>query len=370
MSGIQFRSKSKSNKRDPQAGMISILVTMLLLIVISLIVLGFAQISRRNQRQTLDQQLSTQAFYAAESGINDARNLIVNAIAGGTTIPAKPDCTNGSGAEAAFYGALVPTIDAANNVAYTCLIVNPAPDTLSFSDVGMTGTVFPLESDNGVPLSSITLTWKNKANSATPTLGCPASANSVFSNTTSWTCGYGVMRFDLVPTNGTFDAISLQARTFTSFLVPVTGGVGAVGFPAAPANINGNNLIAVHCTNTDCTMKITGLSSDQYYMRLNSIYKDVSLDVSAVDGSGNQLALKNAQALIDATGKAQDVLRRIKVHMPLTASNTNQLSDYAIESTDAICKRFVVMNGYFQSYAASVVPGLTSITTPPNPLCQ
>ena len=64
--------------------MVAILVTMNLMIVISLIVLGFAQISRRNQRQSLDRQLSTQAFYAAETAVNDAADLIKTAVQAGT----------------------------------------------------------------------------------------------------------------------------------------------------------------------------------------------------------------------------------------------------------------------------------------------
>ena len=59
------------------------------MIVMSLIVLGFAQISRRNQRESLDRQLSTQAFYAAESGVNDARELITTAAQNNQAIPAK-----------------------------------------------------------------------------------------------------------------------------------------------------------------------------------------------------------------------------------------------------------------------------------------
>jgi len=40
--------------QSKQRGMVAIMITMILMIVISLIVLGFAQISRRNQRQSLD----------------------------------------------------------------------------------------------------------------------------------------------------------------------------------------------------------------------------------------------------------------------------------------------------------------------------
>jgi hypothetical protein len=72
--------------------------------------------------------------------------------------------------------------------------------------------------------------------------------------------------------------------------------------------------------------------------------------------------MQGAQAVIDSTGKAQDVLRRIQVHVPLTPSSENSLSDYALQSSEALCKRFIVMDSYFDNQ----VTGVTST----NPLCQ
>lgn len=357
--------------RQREAGMVSILVTMILLIVISLIVLGFAQISRRNQRQTLDRQLSSQAFYAAETGVNDARNLINQALLTGAIIPTKPDCTNGSGPAAAFYAGLNPVIDGPSKVSYTCIMVDPAPTSLAYSDIGTVGTIVPLTSSSGA-FSRIKLTWQSKTGSATPVAGCPATANTVFVPTGSWNCGYGVLRFDLVPVSGgSMTAASLQDSTLTSFLVPVAAGATTVAYPGgSPVSRNGNNLVATTCTNTGCSMTITGLNTDRYYMRLLSLYKDVSLQISGTDASGAAIEIQGSQAVIDATGKAQDIIRRIQVRLPLAASSTNLMSDYALQTTDAICKRFAATDGYFQSYAAAAVPGLTSITAPPNALCQ
>lgn len=44
------------------------MITIVMMVVISLIVVGFTQVANRNRRQSLDRQLSTQAFYVAESG--------------------------------------------------------------------------------------------------------------------------------------------------------------------------------------------------------------------------------------------------------------------------------------------------------------
>lgn len=341
-----------------EAGLVSIMVTLILMIVISLIVLGFAQISRRNQRQALDRQLSTQAFYAAESGVNDARDLINQAVTAGNTIAAKSDCSPGSG----MYAGLNPDLDGVGNneAEYTCVLVNPTPETLLYGDVGnASSTIVPIVSASGTNISRISLTWRTKDNTATPLTGCPGSTSGVFSPTSAWSCGYGVLRMDLVPTSGTFNYAILQNNTITTFFVPLSVG-GSTG--ADHVAVNGNDRIGVDCSDAECKFDITGFNENQYYMRVSSIYKNVSLQVTAYDAPGNQLTLKDAQAVIDATGKAQDVLRRIQVHVPLTASSQNQMSDYVMQSTDSICKRFVTMDNYFDTQ----VTGVTSS----NPLCQ
>src|ERR1035437_8641163 len=81
-----------------ELGAASIIVTMITMIIISLIVIGFATISRRIQQQSVNTQLSTQAFYAGESGGEDARKGSVAARSAGKTGPGKTSCnTNTDG---------------------------------------------------------------------------------------------------------------------------------------------------------------------------------------------------------------------------------------------------------------------------------
>ncbi len=351
--------------RNKEAGMVSIMVTMILMIILSLVVLGFAQISRRNSRQSLDRQLSSQAFYAAETGVNDVRNLIKNK----GLPPAKPDCTNGSGATAAYYGggpfALNSTIDAAHDVMYTCVMVDPNPTALTVNDVNTTGTIMPLASVSGT-IKTLTFTWYTKTGSQTPLTGCPTGANGTLSPAASWACGYGVFRFDLVPTSGSVTSASLQSGTMTSFMVPVApanSGRATTGFSTSGTNSG----LPANCNDTKCSLTINaGLGGGQYYARFTSLYKDVSLQITGTDAAGNPVKFLGGQVVIDSTGKASDVLRRIQVHVPITPT-TNQLSDYALESTDSVCKRFAVMSNYFASTAAAAVPTMTGSG---NPLCN
>jgi len=344
------------------------MTTMVLMIVISLIVLGFAQISRRNQKESLDRQLSTQAFYAAETGVNDARELIQNALASGTApadVADKTGCTD-SGA-GGFYGSLNPVIDAAANVKYSCLLVDPTPDVLRYSDVGTTSIIVPVSSASGEAFSRIKIDWQTKNMPTNPNNGCPVSlpasaGNGVFTPTgVSWTCGHAILRFDLVPTSGSLTVDGLRSNAMTTFGVPYrTGGTTSLPYAASTANVN--NAIGTRCDVNGCSLTINSLSQNSYYLRIRALYRNVALQVEGANAGGSQLELKGAQAVIDSTGRAQDVLRRIQVNVPLGATSQNQLSDYAIQSTDAICKRFSVMNGFFDT----AVNGVTSS----NRLCQ
>lgn len=363
MNTTQFRKRQEHR----ESGIVAIMVTLILMIVISLIVLGFAQISRRNQRQTLDHQLSTQAFYAAETGVNDVSKAIRAAMARGTAIAPKPDCqSNGGG----FYSGLNSVIDEANSVEYTCLTVDPAPTSLVYSNIGSKSTIVPLTAQGG-SISSLTFTWQSKESGAAPADNCPANPTS-FAAAGSWNCGYGVLRFDLVPTSGSSLSVAgLQSQAMTSFMVPLRpSGTGSAPNPVGytPVSAGANNRLGVVCNNNECTQTINGLSGGQYYLRVSSIYKDVSLQITARDASNNLVRIQGAQALIDSTGKAADVLRRIQVRLPLIPSSANMSSDYALQSTEAVCKRFAVMENYFSNNADDVVPGVVASTS--NPLCR
>jgi len=351
---------------DRQAGMVAIMVTLILMLVISLIVIGFAQISRRNQRESLDRQLSTQAFYAAETGVNDATKLMTTAIAAGATVSAKPDCASDGGG---FYTSLNPIIDAANNVAYTCVTVDNMPSSIFKNPVSSTSTVFALTSSSGT-FSKLEFKWQNTDGSSTPANNCPTTWGSAFTPVASWTCSYGVLRFDLVPTDGAaLGTASLQSNTMTTFVVPLRpGSASPDGAIQAFATGGAKDILAIICSNSNCDLQITGLTNAHYYLRISSIYKPVALEITGTDTLGAPVNFVGAQAIIDATGKAQDVLRRIQVRVPLAGSVSNQMGDYGVQSTDAICKRFSVMDGFFQSDANNAVPGVSGSTT--NPLCQ
>jgi hypothetical protein len=339
-----------------ERGMVSIMVTMILMIVLSLIVIGFAQIARRNSRQSLDRQLSTSAFYAAEAGVNDVRDLITRF----GVPPEKPDCTNGSGAAATYYSNLPSAVlDATANIRYTCVMVDPSLTTLPYT-LGYTGTVVPLVAESGT-INNLTFTWNKSTTSATPTSGC----NGNLTSATTWTCGYAALRIDLVPTSGALNN-GMSANTMSSWLIPVNSGGGTT---AAFNTTGSNSRISTRCTNTNCTLTInSGLGGNSYYLRVMSqYYQNVEFQLSATNGAGSPVSLVGAQVLIDVTGKSQDVLRRVQVRVPADGSSQNLTSDFAVKTTDSICKRFDIMTNRYQSDAGNAVPTMDSSG---NPFCR
>jgi len=343
-------------KRDKnQSGLVSIIVTMFLMIVITLIVLGFARLTRRDQRQVLDRQLSTQAFYAAESGVNDAIKVLHDSPPGSVS---KSSCLPDSNFPAA--NAILDS-----TTSYTCLLIDPTPTSLPYTVGTDASTVVPLNTSQ--PIKTIILSWEVTPAPATTSVGaCPAlNKLPAVSGYPSTNCDAGVLRVDLVPVGGSFTRTSLNSSTFTALFQPVSGGSGTINYPQQGA------IVPANCTGGStpvCTASIGNLGGMNYVMRVRSMYKSNSLTISAVNAGGGALQLTGAQAVIDSTGKANDVLRRVVVHVKLP-TNTDGVPDYAIQSKDTICKRFYAYSGT-ATFDPVGVPAVSGASVGPSNVCD
>src|ERR1700722_1988557 len=78
---------NRSKFQENEQGFASLVIALVIIVVIALITVGFAQLSRREQQTALDKQLANQAYYAAESGVNDTYYLIQNALVNPAATP-------------------------------------------------------------------------------------------------------------------------------------------------------------------------------------------------------------------------------------------------------------------------------------------
>jgi len=130
------------------------------------------------------------------------------------------------------------------------------------------------------------------------------------------------------------------------------------------ANTNGAVARMRCATVTNCNVNVTlpATTITNYALRMSALYVDGTVDITASSASGTPIDLKNAQIQVDATGKAQDVLRRVQVRLPMNRSG--KTPDYAIQSGSSICKRFSVTTNYFN------IPNDIEGQDLKNPMCR
>lgn len=346
------RNTTSKNVRDQQ-GVVSIMVTLIMMIVITLIVLGFAEVARTEQRNSLDDQLSTEAYYAAESAVNDARAVLDNRVANSLTLYDKPGCGND-----ANYNFGTGVVDPNLNIAYTCLLITVNPTVLQ-ETIGYNSTVIPII-PSGSAFGKLDLSWGPGGGLPATSAGCltVGTPSTTFKTKASWGCNYPVVRIDMVPTS-TLNRNTWSANTATFFYVPYAGGAYTGNADLAMRGAT----VPVSCT-SQCTAHIIGMGVSDYYIRVTTIYQsDVSMSIQ----SGNK-GFAGAQAQIDATGRAQDVLRRILVSADLTDANANTSPSAALITNDSVCKRFEAADNFFA--VPTDTAGMNSGTgVGGNPLC-
>ncbi len=326
--------------RRQEGGFASIVIGLILVLVLGLLVLGFAQLSRNESQQALNDQLANQAEYAAESGINDAlsdiQNGYINSGDASPTVCMSPS-TTGLPANALTAN---PVLNAADLVSYSCLLVNLNTPDLSFKQVQADDARTMVTSTNAA-LNSLTISWGSDDgnNNYVP--------NGLFPElmtTNQWDTVHGfpgVLEFSITPLNN-MDRTDLDNEVFTVYAYPgKANGTGSI--PYNPVGGQGQ-IVSGLCTTPvpgatyPCNVTITGLSaqsSTQYLIHFLNFYDTSDVDITGTDVHNNPVTFSGGQAQIDVTGKAKDVLKRLEVRAPLNPNS--DYPNYAIEAQN-ICK--------------------------------
>ena len=350
---INMKRVSPIEYNHSEHGFVSIFSVLIIMSILTLVLVGFSNITRQAQRRTLDDQLYTQAFYAAESGINDAKTAITAAILTGTPYN-KSTCEGQDPASSFTYN-----YDASLNVGYSCVLINSTPSDIRFSSVGVAGNgiakTVTLASLTGTKINQFTVLW----DSVSGTDALPSSSNPSLTPRAAWGTKVGMLRMDIVPVvTGSLDRGTLVANSYTAFLYPTTdtAGLSAKTYSSGPVAQGSVDLVRCNSAGLRCKLDITlagaGIS-DRYTLRLQAIYNDVQIDIANVkDTTTSIVTLKDGQAIVDVTGKANDVFRRVQVRLPMKPSGF--ASSSALQSADSVCK--LLNAGPITTVDTSVVP--------------
>lgn len=318
-------------KRLDQQGMVSIIVSSVIVTILALIVLSFASIMRNAQQQALDKQLNAQAFYAAETAVNDVRQQLF----AGTLNENIDTCDN------AKSGSQQVTSDKVNaNSSITseigCVTVNVRPQKLTYDSVSLdrskVASINPVDSSgNPVTLNTLSIVFSDPD-------GQTSYATKNLPPYSSWGNGPGMLRIEVIAVpSGSIDRTALRDNNRVYFVNTGSSGSAPIGVDWSTTTVQS---IANGCNSASnqCGIRITGLPVSgvrNYIVRLRSYYKPVSVEVTGTSSSGT-VNFGNAQAIVDATGRSNDVVYRTREVIPLNPDY--DYPEYGVQAGD-LCKR-------------------------------
>lgn len=362
---------------EAQEGFAPLIVTIVIITVLSLITLGFVELMRNNQYNGLNKQLNNDAYYAAESGVNDA----IQAIQAGFS-KSKTQCGPLTSSPAVPGSQYLSNNEVnGNQDVYSCLLINPAPATLQYSSVDTNSPTVAFmtgedpNSGNVMHIGYLKFSWQAASSMgaspysfASPSwLSC--GNGPCLPQENSWSATnpvngklqsiVGILRLALTPmdnstpNNGTIPTDTNS--TYTTLLYPATGNGtpgNAPSYSGATIGVNSGEVVSGNCTNNnssepdDCNViiDVKGAHTNTILMELRSIYAPTTVTVTAYDNGGTApqdvLDIKNAQTLIDSTGSDHGVLKRIQVRVPTL--NSQGMPAYDMVSKQSICKNLNV----------------------------
>lgn len=342
-----------------QRGIASIIIVTILVVLLSLVSIGFSRLINRDITRSIESQKSRIASYAAESGVNQVIDYLKRAdpLAGKNLASCQNDLLKKLNSTTGLSGD--------KNTEYTCVLLNLNPANLVYQKLDpLSSKVVKLQAPS--PLGSVFISWKSSSDNTN--LGPPGQLSLLDEN--SWN-GKGYMpalRVTLynVPSSGALSGPSNINRTF--FLYPTKGGgTNQVDLTGPQAAADGS-LISINCSNQhfngfsyqspgpgNCLVVFSSLpgsndSGSTVYVRVTPVYgsADVRIEAQPRGGSDSRRNLEfiNVQAIVDVTAKSNDVVKRLEARVDLggasSLTETDNIPEFALRSAATICKRYLV----------------------------
>jgi Tfp pilus assembly protein PilX len=371
-----MKATMKSMSSHQERGAVSIFLVIFFALLLSIITMSFISIVIRDATQSTNNDLSRSAYDSAQAGVEDAKRAIaaqVNACTSGsaqcgsfTSYLNKTDCSalrdfatnltpqlqTGTGNEIKVQSGSV-----ANNFnqAETCVNVQMnTPDYVN-SEQAYQSDVIPLNAT--AAFSSVTVSWFTHTDAGiadtaafTPRTG----AVDQLPRQGAWGANStpAMLRLELISyQGGTITDISLNNDMRTIFLYPTSGGSPNATFPprdpthSNPPSAATPTIVAAPCQaggtySCSTTVDLGSLGSSAgrtMFLRVTPIYKNSTFRVQLDSGNVN---FAGVQPLVDSTGRANDLYRRVQARVRL--QNNVLYPEFAIDDQNAFCKNFSV----------------------------
>jgi len=399
-----------ANQKNNQTGAVSIFVVIFAALLVLLVVTAFIRIMLQDQQQATASDLSRSALDSANAGVEDTKRAIVQYYKSGCHLPTTPapavctqlktaleglpadggwtkDCT----AVPALLGITkVPNMgfllkEGSNNdldQAYTCIKVQMAPPNYIGSLTPNTSRVIKLQAKEGDP-KKIKIDWYAMKDGQA--LDVDPGTAGAYKLPRQWPQDRPpVIRAQLLQFRKEFalsDFDQDMSYNTTLFMLPSALGVSNTAFSYADHPRAGSQLgfaLPVHCvvpaTGADryaCSVTIdlpdvnAGESTDRTaYLKIGQFYSaaNTQFRVSMLDASSTPLHFKDVQPVVDSTGRANDLFRRVQSRIDIGTSNVPN-PESAVDVSKSLCKIFAVTDSKVDTSS----PLITNKTCPDLP---
>ncbi|HSX28517.1 MAG TPA: hypothetical protein VLF60_03675 [Candidatus Saccharimonadales bacterium] len=344
----------KRYKKQQQSGVVSLFTVIFFTVLVTVLTVGFVRIMINERRQSTDEDLTTRAYYAAESGVEDAKRALQQ------YYPNQADHTKLNADTCDAPVGYSKTISSNLSVGYSCMLMDLNPQDIEATLPGDgTSMQWPIRSQGDASFNKIRISWHNLSDQVDGTPVAIRSTSSPNPTYASWKDGTGtpypaMLRLQMFgyPKSGTFGRTQIDANNRVGFLDP-TNSSSSGDFPINNLDANTAPQDTKCTTDTSvfggyaCQATIVinpGIDpgTNYLYLRLKALYDQngTKVKVELLNGA-TVVNTQDAQVAVDVTGRAGDVFRRVQSRVSLP-TDTSLLPEFAVESGDNICKRFEV----------------------------
>ncbi len=358
-----------------QRGVTALFIVIFASILLSIITISFSAMMLREQQRSTDDEQSQGAYDAALAGIEDGKRVIVacrNGVQRACDAINKQPAACTTVIDAGINGnpshpeeVMVQSSTAGDgswlNQAYTCVVINKNPsDYIGQLAQHDTSIMVPIKSVSN--FSRIKLSWHTNEDASTSS---PVSDNPHLPPLGVWQANRpALLRVQLMQySNGSIPTVdfdsAMNARTI--YLYPETVTTNAL-FDIDQRRVGEMKSQPVRCVNggfsitdgyaCDVTLELPApaMANREGFLRLTSLYTGTHFRVQLLDAAGPVKFDDTAQTIVDATGRANDLFRRVEARVEMVGNFPYPRA--TVDITNNFCKTFAVAND-----ADGYVPG-------------
>ena len=355
-------SYTRNNIQKDQNGAAAMLTVIFITIILLVMTISFIRLSIIEDRLTGDGDLSSRAYYATESGLEEAKRAIRDFSKGtldGTSLNGD-SCLVPDG----YDGVLSPPDRF--DIEITCMLIDLDPASYEFNLSSPNTTVkAPLQAIlSGTPptdnFNEVRVKWHINANPTSDGDGELGGATGInlrpnadetsllsvpeWSEVERFPAMLDIQFFKQPDGNFTEDDLSsyrVYANPTQAAPGPYTVFQGANTIGPEEGDIVPSNCEAAAAPGTfACEVIFRGFPDDSdYFIQITNLYRQANVEVSVWNGVNNK-SFNGGQANVDVTARSGDVFRRVRATISLTEPSL--LPDATITSSGSICKDFAI----------------------------